>query len=129
MQTACLFPGQGAQHVGMGKDIRDASAAAREVFAAADRALGEPLSKLFLEGPEEALTLTANAQPAIVTVSMALLAAIKERVPGIHTPAYAAGHSLGEYSALVATGALSVLAGVWMLAGPRTESRRGAYGA
>ena len=107
-QTAWLFPGQGSQSVGMGKDVLDASPAAREVLARADRALGEPLSKLILEGPEEALTLTANAQPAIVTISCAILAAIKERVPDLGPPAFAAGHSLGEYSALVAAGALSL---------------------
>jgi [acyl-carrier-protein] S-malonyltransferase len=90
----------------MGKDVLDASAAARGVLAEADAALGEPLSKLILEGPEETLTLTANAQPAIVTISCAVLAAIRERVPGLAPPAFAAGHSLGEYSALVAAGAL-----------------------
>jgi [acyl-carrier-protein] S-malonyltransferase len=92
----------------MAKDLLGASAAAREVFARADEALGEKLSTLILEGPEEQLTLTANAQPAIVTVSCAVLAAIRERVPGLGAPAFAAGHSLGEYSALVASGALSL---------------------
>jgi [acyl-carrier-protein] S-malonyltransferase len=92
----------------MAKDVVAASAAAREVFARADEALGEKLSTLILEGPEDQLTLTANAQPAIVTVSCALLAAIRERVPSLTLPAYAAGHSLGEYSALVASGALSL---------------------
>jgi [acyl-carrier-protein] S-malonyltransferase len=106
MTTAWLFPGQGSQSVGMGKDVLDASPAAREVFARADEALGEKLSRLILEGPEDELTLTANAQPAIVTVSCAMLAAIRERIPSIPPPAFAAGHSLGEYSALVASGAL-----------------------
>lgn len=91
----------------MGKDVIEASARAREVFARADAALGEPLSKLILEGPAEALQLTANAQPAIVTVSIALLEAVREKHPGFPAPAFAAGHSLGEYSALVAAGALT----------------------
>jgi [acyl-carrier-protein] S-malonyltransferase len=108
MSTAWLFPGQGAQTVGMAKDVVAVSAAAREVFARADEALGEPLSRLILEGPEDVLTLTANAQPAIVTTSCALLAAIRERVPSLPLPAFGAGHSLGEYSALVASGALSL---------------------
>lgn len=105
---AWLFPGQGAQSVGMGSDIFDRSPAAREVLARADDALGEKLSRLILEGPEAELTLTANAQPAIVTVSLATLAALRERMPNLSPPAFAAGHSLGEYSALVAAGALDL---------------------
>ena len=108
MSTAWLFPGQGSQAVGMAKDVVSASAAAREVFARADEALGEPLSRLILEGPEDKLTLTANAQPAIVATSCAVLAAIRERLPSLPLPAFGAGHSLGEYSALVAAGALSL---------------------
>jgi [acyl-carrier-protein] S-malonyltransferase len=108
MSVAWLFPGQGSQSVGMGKDVLAASGAARAAFDRADAALGEPLSKLILEGPEERLTLTANAQPAIVATSCALLAAIHERVAGLPAPAFAAGHSLGEYSALVAADALSL---------------------
>jgi [acyl-carrier-protein] S-malonyltransferase len=108
MSIAWLFPGQGSQSVGMGKDVLAASSAARAVFERVDAALGEPLSRLILEGPEEQLTLTANAQPAIVAMSCAVLAAIRERVPGIALPAFAAGHSLGEYSALVAAEALSL---------------------
>lgn len=108
MQIAWLFPGQGSQAVGMGKDLLEASPAARDVFARADAALGESLSKLILEGPEDALTLTANAQPALVTMSTAVLAAIREKYPQLETPRFAAGHSLGEYSALVAAGALSL---------------------
>ncbi len=106
--TAWLFPGQGSQAVGMAKDVLAVSAAAREVFQRADEALGEKLSRLVLEGPEETLTLTANAQPAIVATSCAILAAIKERVPSLAPPTFAAGHSLGEYSALVAAGALTL---------------------
>ena len=108
MTIAWLFPGQGSQSVGMGKDVLAASAKAREVFERVDSALGEPLSRLILEGPEDELTLTANAQPAIVATSIAVLEAIRERVPGLPQPAFAAGHSLGEYSALVAAGALSL---------------------
>ncbi len=92
----------------MAKDVLGASAAAREVVARADEALGEKLSTLILEGPEDQLTLTANAQPAIVTVSCAILAAIRERAPSLGLPAFGAGHSLGEYSALVASGALTL---------------------
>jgi [acyl-carrier-protein] S-malonyltransferase len=107
-KVAWLFPGQGSQSVGMGRDILEASKAARDVVAAADAALGESLSKMILEGPEETLTLTANTQPAIVTMSVATLAAIRECVPGIALPSFAAGHSLGEYSALVASNALNL---------------------
>jgi [acyl-carrier-protein] S-malonyltransferase len=107
MSIAWLFPGQGSQAVGMGKDLLAASAAARAVFERADAVLGEPLSQTILEGPEETLTLTANAQPALLTMSQALLAALREQVPTLPAPVLAAGHSLGEYSALVAAGALS----------------------
>jgi [acyl-carrier-protein] S-malonyltransferase len=108
MTIAWLFPGQGSQSVGMAKDVLAASAAARDVFARVDAALGEPLSRLILEGPEDELTLTANAQPAIVAASLAVLAAVRERIPDLPAPAFAAGHSLGEYSALVAAEALSL---------------------
>src|SRR5262245_47010742 len=91
----------------MGKAAHEASAAARDVFAQADAALGEPISKLCFEGPIETLTLTAVTQPAIVATSSALVAALREACPGL-VPAFAAGHSLGEYSALVAAGALAV---------------------
>lgn len=112
MKIAWFFPGQGSQFVGMGKDVLGVSAAARKVFAEADEALGESLSSLILEGPEERLTLTENAQPAIVTVSLAVLAALRETNPALEAPVYAAGHSLGEYSALVASGALSLASAV-----------------
>ncbi|HVV49524.1 MAG TPA: ACP S-malonyltransferase [Polyangia bacterium] len=101
---ALLFPGQGSQKVGMGRALHEADAAARAVFAEADAALGYSLSKLCFEGPEAELTLTANAQPAILTVSIAALRALEARVAV--RPAAVAGHSLGEYSALVAAGAL-----------------------
>jgi len=114
MAIAWLFPGQGSQCVGMASDILAISAAARDVFERANAAVagtwgGEgSLSRLILEGPEEALTLTANAQPALVATSCAILAAIREKVHDLAAPAFAAGHSLGEYSALVASGALSL---------------------
>ncbi len=106
--VAWLFPGQGSQVVGMGRDLVEASEAARRVFERADAALGEPLSRLCFEGPMEDLTLTANTQPALVTVSMAIVAALRERLPDLVAPRFAAGHSLGEYSALVAAGALDL---------------------
>jgi len=92
----------------MGRALCAASAAARAVFEAADDALGEAFSRLVLEGPEEKLLQTANAQPAILTASMAALAALREAQPNLATPSFAAGHSLGEYSALVAAGALDL---------------------
>ncbi len=101
---ALLFPGQGSQALGMGRDVHAASAAARAVFDAADGALGFPLSKLCFDGPEEELVRTEVQQPAILTTSIALLRALEER--GAARPAFFAGHSLGEYSALVAAGAL-----------------------
>lgn len=102
---ALLFPGQGSQSVGMGRDVYEASPAARAVFDAADAALGRPLSQLCFEGPEEALVPTEVQQPAVLTASVALLRALEERCEV--RPAYVAGHSLGEYSALVAAGALA----------------------
>lgn len=108
MQIAWLFPGQGAQSVGMGREVADASAAARDVYARVDAALGKPLSKLCFEGPESDLTLTENTQPAIVATSIALLSALRERMPELPAPVFAAGHSLGEYAALVAGGAMRV---------------------
>jgi [acyl-carrier-protein] S-malonyltransferase len=91
----------------MGRDVAEAFPAAREVFERADQALGEKLSTLCFEGPEDALTLTRNTQPAIVTTSVAMLAALRARTK-VPAPVSAAGHSLGEYSALVASGALSL---------------------
>jgi [acyl-carrier-protein] S-malonyltransferase len=92
----------------MGKALAETSRAAREVFARADDALGESLSKLCFEGPEADLQLTANTQPAIVTTSIAVLAALREAAPNLPRPRFVAGHSLGEYSALVAAGALDL---------------------
>jgi len=110
MTTALLFPGQGSQTVGMGNALADAFSASREVFAEVDAALGENLSKLIFEGPEAELTLTANAQPALMATSMAALRAL-ETEAGLDVgrdAAFVAGHSLGEYSALCAAGALSI---------------------
>lgn len=101
---AFLFPGQGSQSVGMGRAFYQDSAAAKSVFEEANDALGEDLTRLIFEGPEAQLALTANTQPAILTVSVAAAAVAAER--GLR-PALAAGHSLGEYSALVVAGALA----------------------
>ncbi|MFO7178414.1 MAG: ACP S-malonyltransferase [Pseudomonadota bacterium] len=108
MKLALLFPGQGSQVVGMGQALAASSEAAKRTFEAADRALGRSISKLCFEGPDAELALTFNTQPALVTTSMAVLAAIRERYPDLPTPAFAAGHSLGEYTALVAASALAL---------------------
>ncbi|MEW6633976.1 MAG: ACP S-malonyltransferase [Pseudomonadota bacterium] len=109
MAVAFTFPGQGSQAVGMGKDLADAFPEARRVFEEVDEALGEKLSKLIWEGPEETLTLTANAQPALMAVSLAALRALESRGFSLKDKvAYVAGHSLGEYSALAAAGFVSI---------------------
>ncbi|MDF1600463.1 ACP S-malonyltransferase [Mesorhizobium sp. YIM 152430] len=109
MAIAFTFPGQGSQSVGMGKDLGDAFPEARAVFDEVDAALGEKFSTLMWEGPEEKLTLTANAQPALMAVSMAAIRAMEARGFDMKSKvAYVAGHSLGEYSALCAAGMFSV---------------------
>src|SRR5918999_276505 len=101
---ACVFPGQGSQSPGMGKDLAEKFPAARQVFEEADDALGFSISSLCFEGPAEELQLTENTQPAILTTSVAAFRALESE--GFPAPAFVAGHSLGEYSALVAAGAL-----------------------
>src|SRR5205823_10480314 len=113
-----VFPGQGSQSVGMGQALAAASPAAAAVFAAADAALGEPLSRIAWEGPEDDLNRTEQAQPALLATSMAYLAVLRERAPGGRPaadsdpnaggPAFMAGHSMGQYSAMVAAGVISL---------------------
>jgi [acyl-carrier-protein] S-malonyltransferase len=108
MSRAFVFPGQGAQTIGMGRALAEAYPAARAVFDEVDAALGEPLSRLIWEGDIDTLTLTANAQPALMATSMASLAALEAEGLGMAGTAFVAGHSLGEYSALCAAGALTL---------------------
>lgn len=108
MTVAFVFPGQGAQAIGMGRDLADNWPDARAVFDEIDAALGEKLSELIWAGDIETLTLTRNAQPALMAMSMAVMAALKAEGVDVTRAAYVAGHSLGEYSALCAAGALSV---------------------
>ncbi len=110
MAQAIVFPGQGSQSVGMGKDLADAFTVAREVFLEVDDALSENLSKTIFEGPSEKLQLTENAQPALMAVSMAVVRVLQHegRVSLAETFKYAAGHSLGEYSALCAAGSFDI---------------------
>lgn len=108
MSTAFVFPGQGAQAVGMGKALADAYPAAAAVFAEVDDALGEKLSDLIWDGPIETLTLTANAQPALMAMSLAAMKALESEGVSVSDAKFVAGHSLGEYSALAAAGAFSI---------------------
>jgi len=108
MSIAFVFPGQGAQTIGMGKALADAYPAAKAVFDEVDAALGENLSSLIWEGDIETLTLTQNAQPALMATSMAAMRALEVEGISIEKAAFVAGHSLGEYSALAASGALSL---------------------
>jgi [acyl-carrier-protein] S-malonyltransferase len=109
MSISFIFPGQGSQAPGMGKSLHDAFGAAREAFQEIDEALGEKLSKLIFEGPADELTLTANAQPALMAVSLAAMRVLeREFKVAPSKAAFVAGHSLGEYSALAAAGALTI---------------------
>ena len=119
LRLAFVFPGQGSQSPGMGKELAEKFPVARQVFEEADDALGFAISRLCFEGPAEDLQLTENTQPAILTVSVAAFRAMTEEA--ISAPAFVAGHSLGEYSALVAAGALSLSDAV------RTVRARGRY--
>ncbi|MDQ3805567.1 MAG: ACP S-malonyltransferase [Acidobacteriota bacterium] len=119
MPVAFIFPGQGSQAPGMGRDLAESFPAARAVFEEADEALGFRISELCFNGPAEELQLTENTQPAILTASVAALRAMESE--GSPRPAFVAGHSLGEYTALVAAGALSLRDAV------RTVRRRGRY--
>jgi [acyl-carrier-protein] S-malonyltransferase len=110
--TAWVFPGQGAQHVGMGRDLVEAVPVAATVFAVADEALGYPLSKICFEGPEDELTRTEHTQPALVVHAIAALASAIDLGVITTRPAFVAGHSLGEYAALIAAGAVSFADGV-----------------
>ena len=105
---AFVFPGQGAQTIGMGRDLAEQYPAARTIFQEVDDALGEPLSRLIWEGEADELTLTRNAQPALMATSLAAMAALEAEGITVRDAAFVAGHSLGEYSALAAAGALSV---------------------
>lgn len=108
MSRAFVFPGQGAQTIGMGKALAEAYPAARAIFDEVDSALGEKLSSLIWEGDIAELTLTANAQPALMATSLAALRALESEGASVTDAAFVAGHSLGEYSALAASGALAV---------------------
>jgi len=120
ISVAYVFPGQGSQAVGMGRELAEVSSVAAAVFAAADDALGEPISRLAWDGPEDDLNRTENAQPALVATSIAYLAALRERQGAdgnaqsgpAARPRFMAGHSMGQYSALVAAGVVSIEDGV-----------------
>jgi [acyl-carrier-protein] S-malonyltransferase len=113
-KVAYVFPGQGAQWVGMGRDLRDDFAAAKAVFDKADEVLDFPLSRLCFEGPEDELRRTINAQPAILVVSWACLEAAREASPDFPSPVFVAGHSLGEYTVLAVAEVLDFATAVYL---------------
>jgi [acyl-carrier-protein] S-malonyltransferase len=112
LQFAVVFPGQGSQYVGMGQALAESSPAAAAVFAAADRALGESISLMAFSGPEESLNLTANSQPAILATTIAYVFAAEERLGRLPQTSYYAGHSMGQYSAMVAAEVISLSDGM-----------------
>lgn len=114
MKVAYVFPGQGAQWVGMGRDLYHNFDSAKAVFEQADEALGFPISQLCFEGPEDELRQTINAQPAIVTISFACLEATRSMNAGLPPASFVAGHSLGEYTALAAAGVLDFATTVYL---------------
>jgi [acyl-carrier-protein] S-malonyltransferase len=118
MKIAFVFPGQGSQYAGMGREIAEKHSVAREAFDVADRAINFPISRLCFDGPDEDLKLTENTQPAILSTSIAIFRVLEAR--GVR-PDFVAGHSLGEYSALVAAGCLKLEDAVWLV------RRRGRY--
>ena len=112
MRYALIFPGQGSQEVGMGRDLHEAFGTAKDVFSRADEALGFSLSRIIFEGPDEELKRTAFTQPAILTMSIAALYSLEKEMGLSLDPMFLAGHSLGEYTALVAAGSISLEDGV-----------------
>lgn len=112
MTFALVFPGQGSQYVGMGQALAASSRAAHAVWQTADEALGESISTLAFTGPEDTLNLTVNSQPAILACSIAYLRAIDEKLAAPPLPTFYAGHSMGQYSAMVAAGVISLADGV-----------------
>ena len=131
-RIAFVFPGQGSQTVGMGRAVAASSPAAATVFAAADDALGESISTLAWEGPEEVLNRTENAQPALLATSIAYLVAASERAAAtghdLPTPAFIAGHSMGQYSAMVAAGSLDLADGVRLVRARGVHMQRSGAG-